>query len=189
MKKVFGLIVVILIVVAVFLYRPQKIEEPQSTPDWTRYENPELGIAFSYPPEWGEAWLLTGAIRFPNNFDIVITTLDESSIKSCIKPKTIEVYSTDFRKGSTYCRLFENEQEEMIEAVRAGDLPGYGQPYLTQHAFVKDFEFYQSFSEIDSANIGDSKIFLQSILDRTAPADVLQKIDTFEKVMLTLEVK
>ena len=41
----------------------------------------------------------------------------------------------------------------------------------------------------DNLNDVDATAYLKAIQSRTAPADVLAKIDIFEKVMLTLVVK
>ena len=170
MKKVFGLIVIILIVVAVFLYRPQKIEEPQST-EWKKYSNPELGISFSYPPEWGEASVEyqrghTFLLYFSKNQDVRGEFVETENVQDkCPTPKVIQ--------NNYYCKLFTNDKDYLYESVH--DTPEGLQQFFTTKNW-RTVQFLPTTS-------------LQSILDRTAPADILQKIDTFEKVMLTLEVK
>ena len=202
-----------MIALLVFLFRPHGTGQPATsdTPsDWKEFSNPELGVSFFYPPEWGEvtiqqAWnskaLLIG---FSNAHDFSGQFSSETSLedfsKTCAQPKAIVESSNSgygLGIGTGYCKLFTNDSNYLLEVISVSDLnelSGAGMPVamrLTQRAQLKfdsgSLQITQAFSD-DLKNV-QSRPYLQSILDRTAPADILEKIDTFEQVMLTLEVK
>ena len=56
---------------------------------------------------------------------------------------------------------------------------------LRQYALISDVAFQQTFPEIYGPAV-DRDAYLQSILDHSADPSVLEKIDTFEGVILTL---
>ena len=167
MNKIIAVLVLILIAVGVLMYKL-----PQSS--WQTYSNPDLGISFDYPPEWGEvdAEVPNSQIVFStgDTYQYVVFTkhdvAKENLSQKCPQPKIIQ--------NNAYCRLFENGSDYMYEFVALTD------GLLQQVAIVKNILIAQKIQGVHD---------LQSILDRTADPAVLQKIDTFEKVMLTLEVK
>ena len=169
---------------------PAVTTEPEPTvaagTDLKTYSNPDLGISFQYPAEWGETKTDEGVISFSQNLDARIVPFAET--ETCAEPKTIQPYHEPDAEGVGYCRLYENGGQQMIQAIRIGSVSHFGGPHLYQNAFVGKFHFYQFFPEVDATKINTTS-YLQSLLDRTANPVILQKIDQFEEVMLSLEIE
>ena len=163
-----GVVIILLAIVAVVLYRPvQPVPSPTPTATAQGVYEDDM-IKFSYPAEWGEARSSNGELTFSQNSYIhgVWSTTGEDFEVTCPQPKVIQ--------NNRYCRIFTNDHEYLYEQFIRG---GAG---ISQDAITRNFFLSQPLPEETS---------LESILDRTAPADVLAKIDAFEQVMLSLEVK
>ena len=169
-KPILGLVILAVIVFGAMML-------PAPTADaWKIYENEELGISFSYPPEWGSAEYKTypdNTISFSSNSNVFAITWGGDVALRCPIPKMVQ--------DDAYCRIYTNDNEYLYEFVSIQENS------LWQRVFVEDFSLQQRFPELNISSVS-TDAYLQSILDRTADPAILDKIDTFEKVMLTLEV-
>lgn len=191
-----GVIVALICGALVYFVTSYRVHAPEvfvasSSPipeSWKTYANDELGLSFQYPPEWGTTHFEDKVISFSGNSDVRIGPFTGGEAVTCAFPKKITAYRQYYADGVGYCRQFENnDSETMIEEISIGTWPEAGGPDLRQHAFVSTFDFYQVFPRVNNLSM-DYNQYLQSLLNRTAGPDVLNQIDTFEKVMLTLRV-
>lgn len=202
-------------VIGVFWLSTTRVNAPISSPvgistdDWLTYTDPDLGVSFRYPPEWGEVSdrikVLQGvdigetiSARFSGNPNIFLDAREKNNIlldhvdvrnlkDSCRKPKILKIMSEGLSKAEGYCRLYEDGGRYLYEAVVAYDSSRrntYDDVLLRailslDHSPFSQFELTQYIKDTDPA----------SILNRTADPAILEKIDTFEKVMMTLEIR
>lgn len=183
---------------------------------WQTYSNAELGITFSYPNTWGDVetslynddqtldllfsnlspsgntWVGAGAVHKDYVSEIGVDYAGGEDLrKKCPRPRVIE--------NNRFCKLFEYFEYDgsyLYESFGPPSAPeGATRAFIEQTALVNlkgphyhGFTMSHYFS--DPALTSDTHdAYLQSILDRTAPPAILDKIDTFEQVMLTLEVR
>ncbi len=216
-SKPFSVLVLVVVALACVLvvygfsdYRAAAPSPSATTIDgWLTYSDPDVGVSFRYPPEWGTVSnrlkVSKGPIvgetisaGFSNNPTIFLNiqekyfvNLDDVDVQnlkdSCLKPRTLKIMSDDEKMPEGYCRLYENEGRYLYEGVVAYDSSRQSRYEDVLQRAVLSLD-HQSYKQFELTQFIDN-INPKSILDRTADPAILQKIDTFEKVMLTLEVK
>lgn len=203
-----SLVVILFIGILLFLKIPRgsNTASTATTTSGSRiktYQDPQLGISFQYPAEWGDFEQVGSAYFFTQKQGVTLSlnsydgSLDLS--KKCPAPYEITTKTIDGVAGKGYCRLFERDGRYLYYFVRVGKFPGEdpaAEPLrLTEHAWLnlpngKGLAFMYDHREAgDLLKEKSVESVLKSFQDGTLDSTVEVASQEFLSMVLSLKIK